>query len=397
MHNHRLDDLPPSPFYRQLPALLDPLAPPPGVTPIDMSLGDPRHELPGFVRGILASNAALLGRYSPTAGTREWKEAVSGYLVRRYGLPEGMIDPGRNVTHVSGTREGLFMLPLSVIPERRAGGRPIVMLPNPFYPSYAGAAMAAGARPVYVAATKENDFLPDYLVEDQETLDRTAMIYMCSPSNPQGAMADSAYFRKLITFARERDAVLVVDECYADIYDRTPPTGALEVCKDMGGDLSNVVVFHSLSKRSNLPGLRSGFIAGDGEIVERFARLREYGAVAPPLPSCAVAAACWTDDDHVAVNRTRYSGKIDIAETVLGGRFGFYRPPGGFFLWLDVGDGEAAAAKLWEHAAVRLVPGKYLAREDADGRNPGHSFVRVALVADEQTTRDGLERIVRTL
>ena len=397
MRNHRLDDLPPSPFQRRLPALLDPLTPPPGVAPINMSLGDPQHELPGFVRGILASKANLLGRYSPTAGTRELKEAFSRYLVRRYGLPEGMIDPGRHVAHVSGTREGLFMLPLSVIPERRAGGHPVVMLPNPFYPCYAGAAIVAGARPVYVAATKETNFLPDYLAENQETLERTAMIYVCSPSNPQGVAAGPSYLRNLITFARERGVVLVVDECYADIYDREPPTGALEVCKDMGGDLSNVVVFHSLSKRSNLPGLRSGFIAGDGDIVDRFVRLREYGAVAPPLPNCAVAAACWTDDDHVTVNRTRYSGKIDIAENVLGSRFGFYRPPGGFFLWLDVGDGEAAASKLWEHAAVRLIPGKYLAHEEGNGGNPGHRYIRVALVTDEQTTQDGLERIVRTL
>ncbi len=397
LFNDRLDSLPPSPFYQQLPALFAPLQPAPGLAPIDMSLGDPRHPLPEFVAPILAKRAGNLGRYSPTAGPPEFKVAVARYLVRRYGLPEASLDPESMVTHVAGTREGLFMIPLVAVPERARGGIPAVLMPNPFYPTYAGAALAAGAEPVFVAATKENGYLPDYRSVPREVLERTAVIFFCSPSNPQGVVANVAYLQDLIALARSLDALLVVDECYADVYDDRPPAGTLEACMSLDGRFNGVVVFHSLSKRSNLPGLRSGFAMGDPAVMDRFRRLRQYGAVAPPRPTAEVAIACWSDDAHVAANRGLYRRKIDLAESLLGKRFGFYRPPGGFFLWLDVGDGEAAAAKLWSEAAVKVVPGAYLTRANAAGHNHGRPYIRVALVPDEATTLTALQRIAETL
>ena len=397
MHNDRLDALPPSPFYRQIPALFGPLAPPAGLEPIDMTLGDPRHAPPEFVGRILAANVAGLGRYQPTAGTQAFKQAVAAYLARRYGLPDGMIDAERHVTHLSGTREGLFMVAQAIVPERVNGQRPAILLPNPFYPTYAGAAMCGGAEAIYVPATRENGFLPDFRAVDPAVLARTAAIYFCSPANPQGVCADLDYLKDLVGLARELGCTLVMDECYADIYDRAPPDGVLQACQALGGGLESIIAFHSLSKRSSLPGLRSGFAVGDPVLIDRFRRLREYAAVAPPPTTAAVAIECWTDEAHVAANRELYRRKFDAAEQHLAGRHGFYRPPGGFFLWLDVGDGERAAARLWTEAAVKVVPGRYLTRPDADGTNHGAPYIRVALVPEPEITGEALRRIAVAL
>jgi aspartate/methionine/tyrosine aminotransferase len=201
----------------------------------------------------------------------------------------------------------------------------------------------------------------------------------------------------LIELARRFDFVLVMDECYAEIYTGEPPVGALEVCAAMGGDLSNILVFHSLSKRSNVPGLRSGFVAGDDELMMLYRRLTEYGGNPSPLPVYAAATALWRDEEHVATNRALYNEKFDLAERTLSNRFAFFRPAGGFFLWLDVGDSEAAAKALWTQGGVRVLPGAYLTAEQADGVNPGKQFIRVALVRDLATTGDALQRISEIL
>ncbi|HEY0523222.1 MAG TPA: aminotransferase class I/II-fold pyridoxal phosphate-dependent enzyme, partial [Stellaceae bacterium] len=285
------------------------------------------------------------------------------------------------------------------VPEAKNGRRPVVAMPNPFYLVYAGSAAMSGAEIVYLDATARTGFLPDLDALDEETLARTAVFFLCTPSNPQGAIASLDYLKRVIGLARRYEFTLVIDECYAEIYDRTaaPPVGGLQACVALGGSLDNVLVFHSLSKRSSAAGLRSGFVAGDPKLIAGMVELRNYGSATVPLPLQAAAAALWRDEAHVESNRALYWRKIDVAESILGTRFRFYRPPGGFFLWLDVGDGEHAATVLWREAAVRTVPGAYFARPDARGENPGKRFLRVALVHDEATVAEALTRMARVL
>jgi succinyldiaminopimelate transaminase len=395
MLNPRLALLPDYPFER-LRGLLNPLTPPNAREPIVMSLGEPQHAYPALVQETLAANAHLYGKYPPVAGTPEFRQATAAWLARRYGLPEGMIEADHHIVPVSGTREGLFQCAFLAVPPQKAGRQPAVLMPNPFYQCYAGAALAAGAEPIYLPATRETGFFPDLAALSDEMLDRTAMLYLCSPANPQGAVASLDQLAHLVKLARERDFVLVMDECYAEIYTGAPPPGALEACARLGGSLKNVLVFHSLSKRSNVPGLRSGFVAGDPELIRLFLRIREYGGNPSPLPIYAAATALWREESHVEANRRLYAEKFDMAERVLGNRFGFYRPAGGFFLWLDVGDGEQAARELWTKAAVRVLPGTYLGAE-IDGVNPGKPYIRVAMVHDLDRTAEALRRMAETL
>jgi aspartate/methionine/tyrosine aminotransferase len=291
------------------------------------------------------------------------------------------------------------------LPRRKGGGAPIVLIPNPFYQVYQGAALMHAGRPLYLNAGPDTGFLPDLDEVDPRILDQTALLFLCSPANPQGATASLDDLCKAIALARRHDFVLAVDECYTEIFDREPPPGALAACAAMDdgseragrGVFANVVVFHSLSKRSSVPGLRSGFVAGDPELLAAFRRLRSFGGASVGVPILAASAALWGDDAHVEANRRLYRAKFDLAERLLAGRFGFYRPPGGFFLWLDVGDGEAAALKLWREAAVRVLPGGYLAQEDEHGANPGRPYVRVALIDDLAATEDALRRVLKTL
>ncbi len=255
----------------------------------------------------------------------------------------------------------------------------------------------AGAEPIFVPATRETGFQPDFTALPESVLRRTALAYLCTPGNPQGSVASADLLQRSVELARRFDFVLAVDECYSEIYDREPPPGALGACATLGGTLDNVAVFHSLSKRSSVPGLRCGFVAGDERAIAAFSHLRSYAGATVPIPLLAAGAALWRDEGHVEDNRRLYRAKLDIAEELLGGRFGFFRPPGGFFLWLDVGDGEAAALKLWQAANIRVLPGAYLAREGADGVNPGRPYIRVALVHDLDTTRRALARMAEVL
>ncbi|HUN52876.1 MAG TPA: aminotransferase class I/II-fold pyridoxal phosphate-dependent enzyme [Candidatus Sulfotelmatobacter sp.] len=392
MLNQRLDLLKDYPFQR-LRDLIAEVTPPPGLAPIAMSLGEPQHPYPDLVGEVLHANRHLYGKYPPLAGTEEFRRAVAAWLTRRYRLPEGMIEPDRHVLPVAGTREGLYMIAFVAVPESKGGRKPAVLMPNPFYQCYAGAAVSAGAEPIYLAALPRNGFLPDLDALDAATLARTALVYLCSPANPQGTVADRDYLKRLIGLARAHDFVLVLDECYTEIYNDAPPPGGLEVCAALGGSMKNVVVFHSLSKRSSVPGLRSGFCAGDPDIISVFGRLRTHGNAGNPLPVFAAAAALWREETHVLANRALYQEKFRIAESIIGNRFGFYKPPGGFFLWLDVGDGEAAAKELYRKAAVTALPGRYLTREDGEGAAAGRPYIRVALVNDAATTREALERL----
>lgn len=406
----RFEGLPDSPFPR-LNALIEGVEP--GKPPLIMSLGEPQHPFPSFVTEEISRHSALFGKYPSIIGTEAFREAATGWLGRRYGIAaqigKGLaLDPEQQVLPVNGTREALFLIAQVATPPEKAGRRPAILMPNPFYQCYAAAALAAGAEPVYIAATRDNGFMPDFEALPEELLARTAMIYFCSPANPQGSVASLDYLQGLIALARRHGITLAIDECYADIYDREPPAGALQAALAMtegkaGGKedpFANIVVFHSLSKRSSLPGLRSGFCAGGKALMQRFRNFRNIAGPQVPLPLMAAAAACWNDDAHASANRDLYRAKIDAAERALGNRFGFYRPAGGFFLWLDVGDGEKAARELWAKAGVKVLPGAYLSREDSPygpGGNPGRAYIRVALVGSEAETEEALSRMAEVL
>jgi N-succinyldiaminopimelate aminotransferase len=393
--NARLARLADNPFAR-LGELLAGVSPRSNGPPILMSVGEPQHAPPALLARTVAEHAHLWNRYPPMAGTPEYRAACAHWLTRRYGLPPGMVSGDRHVLALAGTKEGLYMAASLAVPESKAGQQPLVLLPNPYYLVYLGGGVMAGAAVMPLDATAATGFLPDLDALAPAQLERCALLYLCSPANPQGAIADLAYLEKAIRLARDYDFVLAVDECYGEIYDEAPPPGALEACLRLGGALDNVLVFHSLSKRSNAAGLRCGFVAGDPELIARFQHLRSYGGAQVPLPLQHAATALWQDEAHVEPNRDLYRRKFTIAEQALGRRFGFYRPPGGFFLWLDVGDGEAAAKVLWREVGVRTLPGAYVAHP-AGAANPGRRYIRVALVHDDATVAAGMQRMLSVL
>ncbi len=402
MLDPRLSRLGDYPFDR-LRVLLAAHVPPAGRTPVIWSVGEPRETPPPLVGDVLARHAGEWNRYPPVEGTAEFRDAAAGWLQRRFALAAGAIDPETMVLPLAGTREGLFLIAAACVPEQKAGGRPVVAFPNPFYHVYAGAAAMTGAEAAALPATAATGFLPDLDALSPDQRDRLAVLYLCSPANPQGAVADEATLAAALRLVRDHDALLVVDECYADIYDAAPPPGALAVAAATGA-LSGVVVFQSLSKRSGVPGLRSGFVAGDPVVVAAFRRLRAYAGATVPLPVLAVSAALWRDDDHAEANRARYRARFDLAERLLGERFGAVRPAGGFFLWLPVPDDESAATALWTGAALRTLPGRYLGipvssagQADPAGVNPGAGYLRIALVDDLATTERALSDLAGIL
>ncbi|MSO80535.1 MAG: aminotransferase class I/II-fold pyridoxal phosphate-dependent enzyme [Alphaproteobacteria bacterium] len=397
MHNDALDRLTDYPFDR-LRALLGPHAPAAGRREIHMQIGEPRHAPPDFLAAILARYPADWGKYPPANGTPELRAAIAAWCARRFAVPASLVEPERHVALVAGTREALFMAALLTVPRQKRGRRPVVLMPNPFYQVYAGAAALAGAEAVLVPATAATGFQPDFTSLPDDVLDRAAFAYLNSPSNPQGAVADLARLEAALTLARRHDFVLGADECYSEIYTAAPPAGALEAAAALpagaeGDRLANLLVFHSLSKRSSVPGLRSGFVVGEAALIRRFLRLRQYGGAQVPLPVMHASAALWGDEVHVEANRGLYRAKFAAALGILDGACGAARPGGAFYLWLDVGDSEDAALRLWRDAAVRVLPGAYLARTGADGVNPGARYIRCALIHDLETTVEAATRL----
>jgi succinyldiaminopimelate transaminase len=380
------------PFTR-LNSLLQGIQPGGAERPLSFSVGEPQMTPPPILGEVLQREFGQWSKYPLAPGTPEFRAAVADWLVRRYRLPPAMLDPDKHVLPVAGSREALFMIALSAVPEGAGSTRPAVLMPNPFYHVYAGAAAVAGAEPVFLPAVAETGFLPDIDSIPRSVLERTSLAYLCSPANPQGAVASVEYLQRWIELARRHDFVIAFDECYTEIYDQVAPAGGIEACARLGTDLQNVIVFHSLSKRSGVPGLRSGFVAGDARLVQRNAQLINYGGVAVPYPILAASTALWRDEEHVEIGRERYRANFDAATEILGPAFGTTRPAGGFFLWLDVGDGEAAARRLWAEAGIRVLPGAYMARSDDRGANPGQRYIRVALVYDTETTAAGLRRM----
>ncbi|WP_209425388.1 aminotransferase class I/II-fold pyridoxal phosphate-dependent enzyme [Pararhodobacter sp. SW119] len=372
--------------FPRLRALLD--AHSPGGTPIAMTIGEPRHAMPPFLAEVLNDALDGFARYPSNDGTPALLQAISDWIARRYDVTV----PIDRLMVLNGTREGLFNAALALCPERKAGAQPVVLTPNPFYQVYAVAALAVGAEPTYVSATAETGHLPDYAALPAEVLDRVAIAYLCSPANPQGSVADRAYWRDLLALAEKHDFRIFADECYSEIWRDTPPPGILEVAAEVGADPERVLAFHSLSKRSNLPGLRSGFVAGGPESIRRIRQLRSYAGAPLPEPLQAVAAAAWADEAHVEASRALYQEKYAIADEVFAGLNGYMAPQAGFFLWLPVEDGEAAALKLWRETGVRVLPGAYLSRETGR-QNPGQGFIRAALVAPPDEMRAALTRL----
>jgi N-succinyldiaminopimelate aminotransferase len=383
-----------SPFVRLAELLADVK---PAMPVINLAVGEPQHPIPPFVGPIIAAHVNEFGRYPAGKGTDRFRRAAADWLGRRYHLGRAP-DAESEILVLNGTREGLF---LAGIVARRfvtaRSGRPAILVPNPFYAAYAAGAAAGDCEPVFLPATRATGFLPDLDALRDDLLARTVAMYFASPANPQGAVADRAYLTRLVALARRFGFLVFSDECYSEIYTTNVPPGMLEVA---GPDFANVIVFQSLSKRSNLPGLRIGFVAGDRRFAAKFLDLRNVAAPQVPMPLQEVAAAAYDDESHVEENRRLYAQKFDLADQIIGDRYGYHRPAGGFFLWLDVsaaGGSEAAALKLFREAGVRVLPGRYIARDQADGSNPGADYIRVAMVQDHATMAEALHRLVAAL
>jgi len=386
-----------SPFVRLRELLGDT---PPGKTPISLAVGEPQHPIPPFVGAVIAAHVTEFGRYPMNRGLEEFAAAVGQWLDRRYKL-QRRVDPASEILVLNGTREGLFLAGIAArnyaTTRGNSGGKPAVLIPNPFYAAYAAGAIAADCEPVYLPATAATGFLPNLDALGEDLLARTVAVYLASPSNPQGAVADRAYLEKLTALARRFGFLILSDECYCEIYSDRAPPGMLEAA---GADFANVVVFHSLSKRSSLPGLRVGFAAGDRKFLASYLELRNVAAPQVPTPLQHVAIAAYRDEEHVEDNRRLYREKFDLADQIVGDRYNYRRPAGGFFLWLDVsahGGSEAVTQRLWREAGVRVVPGRYLGHEQADGSNPGADYIRVAMVQDKAITAEALHRLVSVL
>jgi N-succinyldiaminopimelate aminotransferase len=366
----------------------------PGGSPIDMTIGEPRHGFPGFAAALITEHSQDFGKYPPIAGLPELRRAIAAWLERRYRLPPRSADPDRHILPLSGTREGLVSA-LTIAIAHRSLERPAVLMPNPFYQAYFAAALTSRIEPIALRTSAATGFLPDLDTVEPSLLDRTCAIYLATPANPQGAVASESYLERLIALARGHGFYVFCDECYSEIYREAPPPGILQVAAGMGG-FERVLAFNSLSKRSNAPGLRSGFIAGDAAFLRDYAKYRNVASPQMPLPVQKASAALWADEAHVEESRALYREKFAAASDALGAMPGYYRPAGGFFLWLDLaklGGGEEAAKTIWKGCGVRILPGAYLAQPDACGVNPAKDYARLALVDPPGVTREALDRL----
>jgi N-succinyldiaminopimelate aminotransferase len=374
----RFDALPTATWPR-LRALLDGHAP--GGDLINMTIGEPKHPFPSWVGPTLIEAIAEFNSYPDNNGTPELRKSIGGFLNRRYGVN---MDIDSQLMVLNGTREGLFNAVVALCQTDSN-----ILIPNPFYQVYTVAAMAIGAQPVYLPASMKSGFLPDLDALTSAELNKTSAFFLCSPSNPQGAVASVDYWMRLIALAEIYDFKIFADECYSEIYRRSPPPGALEVAVQMGADPERVVAFHSLSKRSNLPGLRSGFVVSGAKNIARIKQLRAYAGCPVAGPIQHVSAQVWADEDHVVANRQLYCGKFEAADHIFAEIQSYNSPEAGFFLWLPVEDDEVAALKLWTETGVRVLPGSYLGQV-ANEQNPGSGYVRVALVAPKEEMQRGL-------
>jgi N-succinyldiaminopimelate aminotransferase len=390
--NPRLDRLHAYPFER-LARLKAGLTPPAGLAHIAMSIGEPHHSPPALVLDALRQNLHRLGSYPATAGLPEFRASAAGWLQRRFNLPAGSVHPDKMVLPVNGTREALFAFVQAVVDQNAA---PVVAMPNPFYQIYEGAALLAGAEPHFLDTAPRTGYTPDLDAVDESIWRRCQVLFLCSPGNPSGAVLSMEFLRHALRLAERYDFIIAADECYTEIYldEQSPPPGLLQAAVAEGHDnFERCVVFHSLSKRSSVPGLRSGFVAGDPQVLARFLLYRTYHGSAMAVPTQLASIAAWDDDGHAAANRRLYQEKFDHVIPILSGVLNIERPAGGFYLWTDVGeDDEQFTRDLFATQNVTVLPGSYLARSN-HGANPGAGRVRISLVPDVSRCIEAAERI----
>ena len=378
--NPALALLKPYPFER-LAELKQGVAPPADLEPITLSIGEPKHPTPTLITDALIAHLHNLAVYPNTRGQPALRQAISDWLCARFDLPSGALDPERQILPVSGTREALFSFAQAAVDRTRT--RPMVLMPNPFYQIYEGAALLAGAEPGYLPCLPEQGLVPDFESVDAATWARCQILYICSPGNPTGAVIDRQTLVRLMELAETHDFVIAADECYSEIYldENSPPVGLLQAAQSAGNDaFSRCIVFHSLSKRSNAPGLRSGFVAGDAALIERFFAYRTYHGCAMPLPTQSASLAAWGDEAHVRANRALYREKLAAVLEILAPALPVEVPPAGFYLWPETPIPDTDfVRRLFAEENVTLLPGSFLSRT-ADGVDPGANRVRMALV-----------------
>lgn len=377
--------------FEKLAALFKGAQPPAALKPIALSIGEPKHASPDFVRKALTDNLAKLAVYPSTKGLPELRQSMAAWLQRRFA--PATVDAETQVLPVNGTREALFSFTQAVVDRART---PLVVMPDPFYQIYEGAALLAGAEPYYLPCTADNGFIPDYEAVPDAVWARTQLLFLCSPGNPTGAVSHAETLKKLIALADKFDFVIASDECYSEIYfdEAQAPVGLLQVCADIGRhDFARCVVFHSLSKRSNLPGLRSGFVAGDARLLAPYLLYRTYHGSAMPLQHQLASIAAWNDEAHVQENRRLYREKFADFHAIVAPHLPLTQPDAGFYFWArtPIADDEFAR-RLYESQHVTVLPGRFLGRA-VDGRNPGAGYVRMALVASPDECREAAQRL----
>ena len=390
--NKDLSLLQPYPFEK-LTALKAQVTPPSDLEHIAFSIGEPKHPAPEFVAECLNDNMARLSNYPTTKGLPELRTSIADWCERRFKLQAGSVDPEANVLPVNGTREAIFAFTQAAV---NRSDDALVISPNPFYQIYEGAAYLAGAKPFYLNCLAENGFIPDFDAVSEDVWQRCQLLFLCSPSNPTGAVTDLETLQKLIKLSDKYDFIVASDECYSEIYldEAQPPVGLLEACADMGRhDYKNCVVMHSLSKRSNLPGLRSGFIAGDAALLGPFLQYRTYHGCSMPVQHQLASIAAWNDEDHVLENRDQYRRKFDAVVEILSPVMDVQKPDASFYLWAKTPiNDDKFAQGLFEQQNLTVLPGRYLSRE-TDGVLPGAGYVRMALVATLEECIEGAHRI----
>lgn len=393
--NSRLAGLQPYPFQR-LAELTRGVNPPAGKSAIRLSMGEPQHAAPAFVLEALTANLKGLSHYPVSQGSLELRQTIGAWANRRFKLDKAPLDPLKHILPCAGTREALFSIAQAVIDRRAHSQQPVVLMPNPFYQIYEGAALLAGARPFFLNTLPENNFRMDFARVPQEVWEQVQLVYICSPANPSGTVLQPADFAPILELAEKHDFVIAADECYSEIYfdEDRPPPGLLQVAHDLGvKDYRRCLVFHSLSKRSNLPGLRSGFVAGDSTVLSQYLSYRTYQGCALPPPTQAASISAWNDESHVRANRGQYRAKFDAVLEILRPVLPVEKPEAGFYLWPRTPqDDETFARELYARENVLVLPGSYLSR-DAQGTNPGRNRVRLALVANLNECIEAAQRI----
>jgi len=394
--NPGLDHLHPYPFEK-LAALKAGIEPPADKQPIDLSIGEPKHATPAFILDTLRDNLPLAARYPVTRGAVELRTSIARWLCRRFSLASNSLDPDRHILPVNGSREALFAFAQCIV---NPGDQSTVILPNPFYQIYEGAALLAGARPVYMSCTRDNHFQPDLAQIPESDWRQCKLLYLCTPGNPTGAVIDGARVRALFELSDKYGFVIAADECYSEIYfdEVRPPKGLLQYACEFGrGNYENCMVFHSLSKRSNVPGMRSGFVAGDPKLIAAFLRYRTYHGCAMAGYTQQASISAWNDEEHVKHNRALYRNKFNSALEILGAGLDVQMPDAAFYLWptLPVDD-ETFTRDLFQQQGVTVLPGRYLSRT-INGLNPGENHVRIALVASQHECEQALRRIADQL